>query len=430
MTIRLSCLIALALSFGAIAGSEEQAVKIMGRGVGSFAYYQWFENCLAKLEEDLPKTIESAQAAAKKFVLEDYRIAIMGQVSFIVEAHGRAGGLMRIGDFYDEDIPGTKYIILYAIREEKLEQELRRIGQLRRQGNMVIVFTSSSLLIKAPMPIPKFDYLIENHAAPNGGLSQTANGEWMIATDPLANVSALWLWTGEFISACINLGKMPTVWQSIRVPGALPRNAKIKGKKFDSSYLQTKVEPGQFAKEYLFKLRNNLKQIYEDEMDNIRAVGDMASDVSRRGGKLYTFVHNHLLIHRQNCPGDPGYFEKINKGWFRKRNEVKLTSRDLVFCVGYDRLYRGEGFGEFTAEAREAGTALVWCITDYYEKEIEAVEPGEILINQPWSFGDAVVPVPGCDVNILPTSGVLSELIYWMTNAEILQRSSRQRSDE
>ena len=418
------------VAFGSVRAAEEQAAKSDAPAIGGLAYYKWFEGCLEKLEDDLPRTIESAQAAAKKFVLEDYRIATTGQVSFIVEANGRAGGLMSIGGFYEGDQPGKKHIILYAIREEKLDEELRVIGRLQEQGHMVIVFTSSSLLAKATVPVPKFDYLIENHAAANGGLFQTANGEWLIATDPLANVSGLWLWTGEFISACIRMGKMPTVWQSIRVPGALPRNARIKGKTFDSSYLQTNVEPGQFAREYLFNLRNNMKRVFENEMDKICAASDLASDTAKRGDKLYTFVHNHLLVHREKCPGDPGYFEKINKDWFHKRSEVKLTSKDLVFCIGYDQLFRGEGFGGFAEEARQAGTGLVWCITDYNDKEIEAIKPGEILINQHWAFGDAVVAVPGYDVNILPTSGVVSELIYWMTNAEILQRDSRQRSDE
>ena len=47
-----------------------------------------------------------------------------------------------------------------------------------------------------------------------------------------------------------------------------------------------------------------------------------------------------------------------------------------------------------------------------------AILTDEVYIDQHWAFGDAVVEVPGYDVKILPTSGVISEAVLWMVCAE------------
>jgi len=38
-----------------------------------------------------------------------------------------------------------------------------------------------------------------------------------------------------------------------------------------------------------------------------------------------------------------------------------------------------------------------------------------------WRFGDAVVTVPGYDVKMLPPSGVIQSMMYWMLSGEIAQ---------
>ena len=43
----------------------------------------------------------------------------------------------------------------------------------------------------------------------------------------------------------------------------------------------------------------------------------------------------------------------------------------------------------------------------------------EIFIDQHWRFGDAVATVPGYDIKIFPTSGVIADAALWMVNAEM-----------
>jgi hypothetical protein len=48
--------------------------------------------------------------------------------------------------------------------------------------------------------------------------------------------------------------------------------------------------------------------------------------------------------------------------------------------------------------------------------------PGlDIFIDPFWRFGDAVVEIPGYDVKIMPPSGVLQSMIYWLLSGEAAQ---------
>lgn len=45
----------------------------------------------------------------------------------------------------------------------------------------------------------------------------------------------------------------------------------------------------------------------------------------------------------------------------------------------------------------------------------------DVFIDPFWRFGDAVVEIPGYDVKIIPPSGVIQSMIYWMLSGEAAQ---------
>jgi len=47
------------------------------------------------------------------------------------------------------------------------------------------------------------------------------------------------------------------------------------------------------------------------------------------------------------------------------------------------------------------------------------------VIRPRWPFGDALTPVPGYDVEILPSSGIVQAAIYWAVVGSISQELSR-----
>jgi uncharacterized phosphosugar-binding protein len=61
---------------------------------------------------------------------------------------------------------------------------------------------------------------------------------------------------------------------------------------------------------------------------------------------------------------------------------------------------------------------------------VQAVGKDELFIDQHWKHGDAVVEVPGYDIPILPTSGVLTETILRMVESEIVRIATGKLASE
>ncbi len=389
---------------------------------GDDEYYLWLFACMLQIEGDLPSIIESAETAAHLYVGEDYGLVVSGSTAFKAEANGRSGGMIQLGALWRQGHVSRRTIVLYDLREEQLEQDVATAASLRQNDNLVIAFARRPVLREAEQAGAAFDATVENHAGYDGGLYQAEDGSWVVPTDPTANLVALWVWTGEFVAACTRLGKMPTMYQSYAVPGARERAGKLQQLKFHEE-TPIPVEPGVVGRRFLDELREDLAQVREQETDNLRAVATLAAQAGTAGRGVYAYLHGHALLREIGCAHDPGYFTQINDNWYHQREDIQLEPGDFVFCVGYDCLFRGDDeprrWGYFAERARKADATLAWSITSYKPEETAAILPGEIFVDQHWDFGDAVVPLPGYDIKILPTSGVVSEAVFWMVTAEL-----------
>jgi hypothetical protein len=224
---------------------------------------------------------------------------------------------------------------------------------------------------------------------------------------------------GEFVSACTRLGKMPVMYQGFAVPGGRERANRLGRLRFHPEK-PVAVAPGQLGREFIRELRVDLEKVHDQEMADVAAAARQAVAARRNGKGVYAFVHGHGILHQMiGFPTDPGYFTQLNTGWFSQRPDIRLSEGDFVLCIGFDMRFNGWKFGKWDEEARSAGATLAWSFADYKKEHVEAVGD-EIFISQHWDFGDAVVEVPGYDVRILPTSGVVSEAVLWMVNAEML----------
>ena len=417
-----SFVLIVAVLCGACLGFDRISEKSQSAGdsrCGSAeAYYQWLQGCLDGIEKDLPHITESAEAAARLHVQEGYGIVALGDPGFVTEISGRSGGLMTLHAADRSRGPGSKSIVLLAPRDDALEKDLLAAAAHLKNGNMVVVFVRRSVLEHALGEGYEFSSAIENHAAEHGGLYPGPDGTWVVPTDTTANIAAGWTWTGEFVAACTRLGKMPTMYQGFAVPGGPERAQTLRNKKFHD-FTPEKVPQGRLGGAFLGELRKDLAAFHEHEMDKVRKLADLAVKTQKEGRGVYVFAHSHALVFDVGCAHDPGYFKQINKDWFTTRPDIELKAGDLVFGLGFDTIFRGKEWSNFDDKARKAGATLVWSITDYKKEEIQAIPPGEMLIDQHWDFGDAVVEVPGYDIKILPTSGVIVEQIMWGLNAEV-----------
>ena len=393
---------------------------------GDDEYYSWLRTCMFRLERDLPQITLTAEQAARRFVQEDYVLGLYGDAGLASEGAGRSGGMMRLR-YMPNPQRVTKTVVVFALREERWAQDLADAAAFRQQGNYVIAVARQPLLDKAAQEGAKFDATIDNHAAYHGGLFQAEDGTWVVPTDPTANAVVVWVWTGEFVAACTRLGQMPTMYLGAAVPGFAERTKPLSALKF---HVKKPVPVARYwvARAFLQRMRADLEVVRAKETDNLRAVATVAATSRTAGKHLYTFVHGHAVLRQLGCAHDPSYFQQINKDWFHQKDEIVLQPGDFVFSVGFSQIFAGEQFGYFAENARQRGATLAWSFTDYYPADVAKLALGEIYVNQHWAFGDAVVQLPGYDVRILPTSGVLSEAIYWMTNAELHEILQARRS--
>lgn len=405
-------------------------------------YSRWVQSCIDDVERDIPAMRASAEAAAQRYIATGAYICTRGDTSFAMEITYRSGGLFNLTQFVKEDAPniGQVGIVLYAVREHMLELDVACINELRRQGIDVVAFGNAATLVGLrDAGIPP-TMLVEIPAAPHNGLFRGANDRWLIPTRPVANGITIWTWVGEFVAACTREGKMPVMYQGDAVKGKV-RMAKFPNMKLHPDYTPTPVPAGELGQAYLTELRATMMTIAREELPDIQAAATLAADAHREGHGVYAFLHGHgMLFETLTGPHDSRVFTKLNDDWFRQRKDITLQAGDVVFCDGFDSVFQGKRWHEFAEQARAVGATLIWSITDYRsagvtqdlvnaaidpegsQADAYTIPPDEIFINQHWALGDAVVDVPGYDVKILPTSGVIGQSILWMLQAETADR--------
>ncbi|MBN1291494.1 MAG: hypothetical protein JXB48_06610, partial [Candidatus Latescibacteria bacterium] len=142
---------------------------------------------------------------------------------FVAEACHRAGGLGFSEPLSDEVNLTAADVVLIGTLDLHPEEQRAHITAIKQKGTLVIVFGSGESSV-APMA----DFVIDNGLS--AGLVPVFDIGTYKPTGPLAgiaNIINMWTYTAELVSACTRQGKMPTLWQSMFVPGAEARNERI-----------------------------------------------------------------------------------------------------------------------------------------------------------------------------------------------------------
>ena len=142
---------------------------------------------------------------------------------------------------------------------------------------------------------------------------------------------------------------------------------------------------------------------------------------------------SHFPVYQHGAPGDPLYMRRLARLDGESPSvaelERELQSGDLFFFLGYYRrptqaYQAARRAGAQIVEvityqaARRAGARIVEVITG---DGSDGPPQPDYVIRPKWPFGDAVTRVPGYDVEILPSSGIVQAAIYWAVVAAIWQ---------
>ena len=299
------------------------------------------------------------------------------------------------------------------------DQELELFGELRASGALIVgigpaSWAGADAQLGADLFLESEIALSEAVTAPFGG-----EGYPLVS---LQNLVVLWTFTGEIVAALTRIGQMPTMYQSVLVAGARDRNARFIGSRFHQTHQVPAIPPGQVGGEYLDAIGGILRALIEEEAGAIDRVGAICAEVLNDGRVIHAGMISHFPVYQHGAPGDPLYMRRLERldgeSPLVAELERKLESGDLFFFLGY---YRRPT--QAYQVARRAGARIVEVITG---DGLDGPPQPHYVIRPKWPFGDSVTRVPGYDVDILPSSGIVQAAIYWAVVAAIWQALSRQ----
>jgi len=410
-------LLVLLIAVGLLAGCASSS---SGPAVGAEAFYQESLRALDTVRADLPAISDSASRAATFYCdpNDDTGLAIDGNWHFIWELVSRAGGVMSLAGPWWQDFHG---VVLFNLRGSKyLADDLGKIAKYNAQGCQVYVIGSADLIREAEAGGMQ---AAGTHVVPAGTVAD-------VSVYDLASVAVGWTWICEFVAACTREGHMPTMFQSIMVaPSGMERLTKYELKPaqaqrpFVKFHEQTvpPIPTGQLGGQWLAMARKRVDTVHKSELDTIRKAASLAVDAKASGGSLYFVSVTHVMNPLAGSAHNPPIFAALpaapKPDAPADPNRKTLSSGDFVLGLGYNNLDNHNN-SERLDYIRSSGAKVAWSAATFNPDGIKT-QPGELFIAQSWEFGDADVVVPGYDINIAPTSGLLTVEIYLMLCAEI-----------
>jgi len=415
---------------GSLCIAAEAENEIGPSGLGLNHYREVLQEELRGLESLIPLMIESAEESARAYVEDDFELTVMGDSAGYTEAVGRAGGLMNLrgpGDL--RRFVEKPMIVLFYLRDDHFAEPLHRhlrvaIDQSRAGHWKVIGIGRAALLALAREQGLEMLGELPVSARPQEGL--WSRGEWgVVPVSPVLKNVVLWMWTGEFIAAASRRGVMPPVYLAFAMPGGQERANGLKGLRFHEESPEP-VPAGRLAGRYLETVTAAVEDALLLEESSLVEVAERLLKGRENGARLWGFYHSHALIRDQvGYPGDPGFFSVAHSGWHRlQMNPVELNGDDWMLCMGFNEIFSRGPWNGLDETLRERGVNLIWSFAVHREEDRQTVKTaGEMLIEQHWPPGDAVLELEGYDIPILPVSGAISHALLWGLQAEMVWRT-------
>lgn len=413
-------LLVLTLSTASLAYAGDEAPRAR-------AYMDWTLNNISQTKADLAPITAAANAAAP-LIVDGKELGIQER-SIATELGGRAGGFYMIkgrrakaGDIVLYPInscPALKPKSSEAQDEKEfVQQSIDEMKSLKSGGSLVIAIASFEQLKKLELfdeAKKATDHLIDNHAPANDGLFTDAKGKHIIPTFPVANAVTAWAFSAELYAAITRHGKTPAMYQSVAIEGARERNNALKGKRFEDVNVAP-VPEGILAETYLDGVAKLLNEVGTVSWKNLVRASDRVYGTMADGGKAYVnlFAHYPPYHFDGSLAADPGLLIPINKRGVKL--EVPPGDADCIVALGYCMPPYDKVYGQREVYEK-AGKGTIWIVTTYDTMDSDR-KPNDIIVDQQWPAGDAVVDVKGYDVRIFPPSGIITEVIGWSIVAQ------------
>lgn len=339
-------------------------------------------DALDRAQEDIPAMVQAGEMVAKRIVAGGGLYA-GGNPALVSEITGRAGGLMLTAILPETITMDNDAVLFFADAEHPVPEAVST------PGACWVVFGVTHP-IPGAMTLLMRDY----------GLSPT-----------LTMAIYAWMFTGELVSACSRLGKMPVLFESIGLYGGIPRMQKYQGNRifWHDTHNVSPIPPGVLAKDYTMRVSAMLRRCESRHRSDFDTVGRWVAEAKRAGRTLTMYSMGHLFPDEVSKTAIGSLFrsEVWNAGFsYIPEPKDVYSAGDVVIHIGYQHPPRN-----MLERAKTAGAKAVY-VAPYMDRDFPT-DKDTVWIDPMWPFGDACVPIAGYDVPALASSGVVNSAIAW-----------------
>lgn len=324
---------------------------------------------------------------------------------WISEFSGRAGGLMGIswGDHAGGFEPKSKHDVAYVALPGKWNEQSQKQWKKLVEGPARIFTLGDASQVQQRDRVEAFSGLGEAKG-PTGvrQFEQLVRG---------------WLVAGELIAACTRRGKMPHIWMSVWLEGALVRNAAFYKHDnlrepwyvpvFHERIYVPPLAERRVSEEFLGELLKIHQLLVGQEEKLVRAASWVTeAKKNKRKVSMVAVGHSYPEILEQPENEWPVSWCKSVSNVERAHPE-DLSAGDVAIHFGYSPVDVGHVRGIL-----DRGVKFVYS-SPYGRPARLGDHENLIWLDLPWRPGDGTVDVPGYSVRILPMSSSAHTMVYF-----------------
>jgi hypothetical protein len=384
-------------------------------------YLSQIESRLAAIRADVPRFTRLGEAMASSLVAGGALFTPDVGTYWPSEFGGRAGGLMGLkpSDYVATSPNDVAFTTLPAGGDLRGNDAFRRL--LDGVAKVVIIGRAEDI-----GGLPRDRFLgFTGGAAPDDGPHALA------PVRPFEQLVRGWLTAGEMVAACTRAGKMPILWMSVWLEGALVRNASFFRHDnvrepwypplfHDPIYIPP-LKAGSVADAFLTELET-IFRIVVRQTEKLVTAGQWLGDAVRAGRRPSVVLVGHsypqiLELPKQGSDYPLAWLPSVSD--LRKAHPSELSAGDVALHLGYSPVDVAD-----VSAILDRGVRFIYS-SPYGRPDSLKDHPNLIWLDLPWRPGDATVDIPGYSVRLLPMSSSAHTIVYFALMAELAGRMGR-----
>jgi hypothetical protein len=391
------------------------------------SYLDLVKTRLEGVRRDVPRLIELGEQMAGPLLRGGNLFTPQIGTYWPSEFGGRAGGLMGLkpASYVAQRADDVAFTTLPDPRRANLRDEARWRRLTESPAKIFIIGRPEDLAGACPHErVAGFT----GGAGADEGLYARGKFNPLAPIRPFEQLLRGWLAAGEMIAAMTRAGgRMPVIWMSVWLEGALVRNAAFfkhdnlrepwHPPLFHDKIYIPPLEPGRVAGEFLAELER-LFAIVSTQSRQLSAAGAWMAEAIHGGRRVSTVLVGHCYPELLEITEPKNY----PLAWLPSASDLRLAhpddlgAGDVALHLGYSPVDVDD-----VQKILDRGVRFIY--TSPYGRPATLKDHENLIwLDLPWRPGDATVDVPGYGVRILPMSSCAHTIVYFQLICELAAR--------